>query len=63
MMQPFQKIKAASAASGFSQCYLRKGCKDGTIPHIRSGNDYYINMVKLFEMHGISMEVFGNAEK
>ena len=61
-MQPFQKIKAASTSSGLSQCYLREGCKNGTIPHIKSGSNYIINMVKLFEMHGISMEVF-NAEK
>ena len=30
-----------------SQYYLRKGCKAGTIPHIRSGPTYYINVPEL----------------
>lgn len=41
---PFQKIADACKSTGLSQRYLRKGCKDGSIPHIRSGTAYYINV-------------------
>ena len=41
---PFQKIPEACKTTGLSQYYLRKGCKDGTIPHIKSGPTYYINV-------------------
>lgn len=42
-MTPFQKIPEACKTTGLSQYFLRKGCKDGTIPHIRSGPTYYID--------------------
>lgn len=41
---PFLKIKDAANATGLSQYYLRRGCQDGTIPHIKSGPTYFINM-------------------
>lgn len=44
---PFQKIKDASKTTGLSQYYLRKGCKDGSIPHIVSGYIYYVNVPAL----------------
>ena len=44
---PFQKIADACRSTGLSQHYLRKGCKDGSIPHIRSGTTYYINVPQL----------------
>lgn len=44
---PFQKIPEACRTTGLSQYYLRKGCKAGTIPHIRSGSTYYINVPEL----------------
>lgn len=44
---PFMKIGAASRATGLSQYYLRQGCKDGTIPHIKSGTVYLVNVSKL----------------
>lgn len=46
-MQPFQKITDACKTTGLSAYYLRKGCKDGTIPHIKSGGVYYINVPAL----------------
>lgn len=46
---PFQKIPEACKTTGLSQYYLRKGCKDGSIPHIRSGPTYYINVPELLE--------------
>ena len=44
---PFLKIAAASRATGLSQFYLRQGCKDGSIPHIKSGTVYLVNVNKL----------------
>ena len=49
---PFQKIPDACRTTGLSQYYLRKGCKSGTIPHIRSGPTYYINIPELLRMLG-----------
>lgn len=44
---PFQTIPNACAITGLSQLYLRNGCKDGSIPHIKTGNTYYINVPAL----------------
>jgi len=41
---PFQPISGASRITGFSTGGIRKRCKDGTIPCIRVGKDYRINM-------------------
>ncbi|MCD8146916.1 MAG: helix-turn-helix domain-containing protein [Clostridiales bacterium] len=49
-MIPFQKINEASKTTGLSLSYLRKGCKDGTVPHIKSGKVYLINVPALLEM-------------
>ena len=44
---PFMKIGAANRATGLSQYFLRQGCKDGTVPHIKSGTVYLVNVAKL----------------
>lgn len=49
---PFQKIKQASEITGLSQYYLRRGCKDGSIPHICSGHVYLINIPALLQKLG-----------
>lgn len=46
---PFMKIPDACRVTGLSQYFLRKGCKEGTIPHIMSGRVYFINVPKLLE--------------
>ena len=46
---PFQKIAEACKTTGLSQYFLRRGCKDGTIPHVKSGGVYYINVPALIE--------------
>ena len=51
-MVPFQKITEACKTMGLSQYFLRQGCKDGTIPHIKSGGVYYINVQALVEQLG-----------
>ena len=48
-MTPFQKIPEACKTTGLSQYFLRKGCKDGSIPHIKSGPTYYVNVPALLE--------------
>ncbi len=51
-MVPFQKISDACKTTGLSMYYLRNGCKDGTIPHIKSGPTYYINVPALLRQLG-----------
>lgn len=51
-MTPFQKIPEAYKTTGLSQYFLRKGCKDGSIPHIRSGPTYYIDVPVLLRKLG-----------
>lgn len=43
---PFLKIADASRVTGLSQFYLRRGCRNGTIPHIKSGTVYLVNVAK-----------------
>lgn len=53
---PYKTILEASAASGLSQSYLRKGCRDGTIPHIRIGTKFMINLPALYDQLNIPYE-------
>ena len=50
--QPFQKITEACKTTGLSAYYLRKGCKAGTISHVKSGGVYYINIPALLNEMG-----------
>ena len=49
---PFQKITEACKTTGLSRYFLRQGCKNGTVPHIKSGGVYYINVSALVEELG-----------
>ena len=49
MTTPYQKIKDACTATGLSQYYLRRGCRDGTVPCIKSGTVYFVNVPALLE--------------
>ena len=53
---PFQKIPDACKTTGLSQYFLRKGCKAGSIPHIRSGSTYYVNVPALLRQLGADGE-------
>ena len=53
---PFQKIQQACKTTGLSMYYLRNGCKDGTIPHVKSGGTYYINVPALLRSLGAIQE-------
>ena len=44
---PFQRIPAACRITGLSQSYLRAGCRDGTVPHIKAGSTYLVNVPAL----------------
>ena len=46
---PFQRIPDAARATGLSQSFLRRGCKTGTVPHIMSGNTYYVDVERLIQ--------------
>lgn len=50
--QPFQRIPQACATTGLSQHFLREGCKAGTVPHIKSGSSYLINVPALLRQLG-----------
>lgn len=51
-MTPFMKIKDACKITGLSCYFLRRGVKDGSIPHIKSGTVYLINIPALLRQLG-----------
>ena len=50
--QPCQRIPQACTTTGLSQHFLRAGCKDGSVPHIRSGQTYLVNVPALLRQLG-----------
>lgn len=50
--KPFLKIADAATVTGLSQYYLRHGCRAGTVPHIRSGTTYFVNVPALLRQLG-----------
>lgn len=62
-IKPFLKIDEACQVTGLSRFYLRRGVRDGSIPHIKSGQTYYVNVPALLEQHGIPfhVEIVGEA--
>lgn len=55
-MKPFQSISEAVANTGLSAYYLRNGIKNGTVPHVRSGNKYFVNVPRLLRELGAETE-------
>lgn len=49
---PFQKIEDAVRTTGLSSFFLRKGCRDGSIPYVRSGRTIYVNVLAFLQQHG-----------
>lgn len=49
---PFLKIKDACSVTGLSQYFLRRGCRDGSVPHIKSGSTFYVNVPALLQKLG-----------
>ena len=59
---PYMTIKDTSTAIGISQHLIRRLCKEGRCPHIRSGNKYMVNVPALLEkLDEQSREAKGNA--
>lgn len=50
--KPFQKIAEACKTTGLSQYYLRQGCRDGSVPHTRSGKTFFVNVPALLRQLG-----------
>lgn len=45
----FQTIPEATRTTGLSQCFIRNGCRNGSIPHVKSGNKYLVNIPLMLE--------------
>lgn len=41
---PYQTLSGACRLTGLSTSFLREGCKRGTVPHIRCGSEYRVNV-------------------
>ena len=50
--QPSQKIADAATITGLSQYYLRQGCRNGSVPHVKSGSVYFVNIPALLRKLG-----------
>lgn len=55
--QPFQKIADAATITGLSQYFLRQGCRAGSVPHVKSGSVYFINVPALLRKLGVEPAV------
>ena len=51
-MKQFMSIKETCNYTGLSQCYLRNGCRDGTVPYVKSGVKYLIDVPVLLARLG-----------
>lgn len=58
---PFQRIDDAVKTTGLSGYFLRKGCRDGSIPCIRSGRTIYVNVPRLLEQLGAERSADGKS--
>lgn len=49
ILQPYLSIRAASTVVNMPPHILRRGCRNGTVPHVRSGRTYYIDVPALLD--------------
>ena len=47
--KPFMSLSDACKVTGMSVYFLRRSCKDGSCPHIKSGAKYMVNVPALLE--------------
>ena len=59
--QPFQKIVDAVKTTGLSAYFLRQGCRDGSVPHIKSGSVYFVNIPALLRKLGAENNTAGDS--
>ena len=45
----YMNLTDACKATGLSTYYLRRGCKDGSVPHCKSGVKYMVNVPLLLQ--------------
>jgi excisionase family DNA binding protein len=50
----FQSVEDARLVLGVSNDWIRKGIKDGSIPHIRVGRRYLVNVPALMRKLGVT---------
>ena len=60
---PFQKIEDAVRSTGLSSYFLRKGCRNGSIPCVRSGRTIYVNVPGLLEQLGAERNADGKSAR
>lgn len=46
----FLSIRDAATVTGLSQYFLRAGCRDGSVPCVRSGRKYMVDIQSLNTM-------------
>lgn len=56
LIRPFQNLADASRTTGFSQYWLRQGCRNGTVPHVKNGAKYMVNVPALLAQYGVNSE-------
>ena len=47
--RPFQSIEETVKTTGLSAYFLRRGIHEGTVPYIKSGTKYLINVPRLLD--------------
>lgn len=47
---PFQGIDDTARLTGASRCFVRAGCRDGSIPCVKFGTKYMVNLPAFLEM-------------
>ena len=53
---PFQKIEDVVRTTGLSAWFLRRGCREGSIPCVRSGRTIYVNVPALLRQFAVEVE-------
>lgn len=61
--KPFMSIEEAAETTGLSTFYLRNGCKAGSVPHVKSGKKYLVNVSALLQSLGVPMKSVEAGEK
>ena len=59
---PFQKIEDAVRSTGLSAYFLRRGCREGSIPCVRSGRTIYVNVSQLLRQFGATSTIAETGE-
>ena len=56
----YRPIPATAKYTGLAECFIRKGVKDGTIPAIKVGKKYMVNVPLLLENLNAEIEARAN---